>query len=69
MLLSRSVKHSLMQEGRIEDHHSFINTGWISFYMHNTDDKEYAIKLLRIGYERLIVKSGLMNPDLLPISK
>ena len=69
MLLSRSVKQSLMQEGRVEDHHSFVNTGWISFYIHNDSDKEYALKLLRIGYERSVVKSGLVNSDLLPISK
>lgn len=69
MLLSRSVKQSLMQEGRIEDHHSFINTGWISFYMHNADDKEYALKLLRMGYERLVVKAGAVSSDLLPTFK
>lgn len=61
MLLSRSVKQSLMQGGRIEDHHSFINTGWISFYMQDADDKEYALKLLRIGYERLAVKYRFLN--------
>src|SRR3984885_3248632 len=61
MLLSRSVKQSLMQEGRVEDHHSFVNTGWISFYMHNDDDKEYALKLLKMGYERLVVKSRVVS--------
>lgn len=54
MLLSRSVKAQLMRDGRISDHHTFKNTGWISFYICNMDDKDYALKLLRKGYERLI---------------
>ena len=56
MLLNRSVKQTLIQEGRITDHHAFKNTGWISFYMNNADDKEYAIKLLQTGYDRLTAK-------------
>jgi len=54
MLLSRSVKQTLMEEGRIEDHHSFKNTGWTSFYMRTMEDKEYALKLLKLGHERII---------------
>jgi hypothetical protein len=34
--------------------------------MHNADDKEYALKLLRMGYERLAVKSRTVSSDLLP---
>lgn len=54
MLLSKKVKQSLMMEGRITDHHSFKDTGWISFYMQTADDKEYALKLLRIGHGRIM---------------
>lgn len=50
MLLSRKIKAQLMAEGRIQDHHSFNNTGWISFYMRTSEDKDYAIALLRLGY-------------------
>lgn len=53
MLLTRSVKRQLIEEGLIRDHHSFKNTGWISFYMESINDKEYALKLLKIGYNRL----------------
>lgn len=56
MLLSRAIKQKLMEEGRIADHHSFKNTGWISFYIRNADDKEYALKLLKFGHER--IKNG-----------
>ncbi|NCD68837.1 hypothetical protein GSY63_05665 [Mucilaginibacter sp. R11] len=53
MLLSRSIKQQLMQQGRIQDHHSFKNTGWISFYIHTKRDAGYALHLLQIGHERL----------------
>jgi len=54
MLLNRSVKQTLMADGRIEDHHSFKNTGWISFYIRNPEDKKYAIQLLKLGHKRII---------------
>lgn len=69
MLLSRSLKESLMQQGRMAHHHSFINTGWISCYMHNADDKAYALKLLPMRYQRLVTRSEVVNPMLLPILK
>jgi len=53
MPLSRKIKATLMTDGRIEDHHTFKNTGWISFYIRNRDDVAYALELLRLGYERL----------------
>lgn len=57
MPLSRKVKAGLMADGRIEDHHTFKNTGWISFYIRNSDDVAYALELLRLGYERLSEKN------------
>jgi hypothetical protein len=53
MLLSRSLKHQWMQQGRIQDHHSFKSSGWISFYIKNVDDKEYALQLLKAGFDKL----------------
>ncbi len=63
MLLNRKLKAELMTDGRIQDHHSFRNSGWISFYMRTEEDKYYAIALLRLGYEmramkRLVVSVG-----------
>jgi hypothetical protein len=54
MLLSRSIKAQLMQDPRVSDHHTFKNTGWISFYIRTVDDKDYALVLLRKGYERAV---------------
>ena len=51
MLLNRRLKAELMIEGRIKDHHSFKNSGWISFYIEIEADRDYAVKLLRFGYE------------------
>jgi len=53
MLLSRKIKLELMDEGRIQDHHSFKNTGWISFYMYTGADTEYALELLKLAHERI----------------
>ena len=50
MLLSRKVKNILMEDGRINNHHSFKNTGWISFYIKTANDKAYAVELLKKGY-------------------
>ncbi|GAA3974674.1 luciferase family protein [Mucilaginibacter dorajii] len=53
MLLTRKIKANLMQQGRILDHHSFKNTGWISFYIRTEGDVQYALELLQLGYERI----------------
>jgi Luciferase len=57
MLLSRNIKSRLMLENdRIQEHHSFKNTGWISLYIHTEYDLKFALKLLRLGYERIVEK-------------
>jgi len=59
MLLSRNIKARLMLEDNgVEEHHSFKNTGWISFYMHAEADVELVLKLLRVGYERVVEKES-----------
>lgn len=50
MPFSRQMKTALMQEGYVEEHHIFKNTGWISFYIRTRQDMEYALYLLRLGY-------------------
>ncbi|MES2279495.1 MAG: luciferase family protein [Bacteroidota bacterium] len=58
MLLNRKIKEQLLQDGRIQDHHSFKNTGWISFWIRTEDDKDYAVELLRLGYQLVLSKSS-----------
>nr|WP_231876029.1 luciferase family protein [Mucilaginibacter sp. L294] len=51
MLLNRKIKQQLMQQDRrVQDHHSFKNSGWISVYMKHHDDKQLALALLERAY-------------------
>lgn len=57
MLLNRKIKAQLMlEDSRVGEHHSFKNTGWISFYMCTETDVNYAMQLLRLGYDRIVEK-------------
>jgi hypothetical protein len=53
ILFTRRTKQTLLQEGRISNHHVFKNTGWISFYIRKKADNEYAKKLLRMAYLKI----------------
>jgi len=53
MLLSRKIKEELLKEGRITDHHSFKNSGWISFYIRDRRDAEYAVHLLKMAWSKI----------------
>jgi hypothetical protein len=52
MLFDRKTKEQLFVDGKIEHHHTFINSGWISFYIKTQEDKENAIRLLRVAYSK-----------------
>lgn len=50
VLLKREIKLQLIKEGRVQDHHTFSKSGWISFYIRNEKDKKYALELLEYSY-------------------
>jgi hypothetical protein len=50
MPFSRQIKAALLNEGYVENHHFFKDTGWISFHIRTKADMHYAIKLLQLGY-------------------
>jgi hypothetical protein len=50
VLLKREIKAQLIKEGRVENHHTFGQSGWISFHIKNEQDKKYAIELLEYSY-------------------
>jgi Family of unknown function (DUF5519) len=50
ILFSKEVKVKFVQEGRVKEHHIFKDSGWISFYIRTTEDKQFAIELLRQSY-------------------
>jgi predicted DNA-binding protein (MmcQ/YjbR family) len=47
---SRKTKQQLMDEGRVNDHHVFDKSGWISFYIRGKEDADNAVELLRMAY-------------------
>ena len=52
MLLSKKVKLQLIQVySRVQDHHSFKNSGWISFYIKDVEEKDFAIELFALAYK------------------
>ncbi|TDQ08397.1 hypothetical protein ATK78_2910 [Pedobacter metabolipauper] len=52
ILFDRKVKQELLLEGKINHHHVFKNSGWISFYIQDAGDMNYAKELLSIAYEK-----------------
>lgn len=52
VLFSRQIKQSLIHEGRTEEHHSFQQSGWTSFYIRSTADLEGALYLLSLSYRK-----------------
>jgi hypothetical protein len=55
VLFSRQFKQELMKEGRIQDHHVFSQSGWISFHIDSVKDKEYAKHLLALSYQKKVL--------------
>lgn len=52
MLLSRKIKQQLIQQDRrVQDHHSFKNSGWISVYIKYNGDKQLALELFEQVYK------------------
>lgn len=50
VLFKKEVKALLIKEGRACEHHTFTQSGWISFYIKTENDKKYAIELLEYSY-------------------
>jgi hypothetical protein len=47
---NRKLKQQLMLEGKINNHHLFEKSGWVSFYIRKADDAAYAKQLLKMAY-------------------
>jgi len=56
ILFSQQLKKELLIQGRIQNHHVFMNSGWISFYIKNESDVAYAIELLRRAYDLKVAR-------------
>ncbi|GGH17968.1 luciferase domain-containing protein [Mucilaginibacter phyllosphaerae] len=52
MLLNRKLKAYVMgNDSKIKDHHSFKDSGWISFYIKDECDKQVALNLFNLAYQ------------------
>lgn len=54
----KRVRNELVAAGLAEPHHILPDSGWISFYIKDTDDAERAIALLRRSYDLAIAASA-----------
>ncbi len=52
MRFSRAIKNELLLSGRVDHHHVFKNSGWVSFYIRTADDAGYACDLLKMAYAK-----------------
>jgi len=52
ILYNKQIKKQLLEGGRIQPHHVFEKSGWISFHIVNSGDKDYAKELLKIAYDK-----------------
>ena len=52
ILYNKQIKTQLLEGGRIKPHHVFEKSGWISFHIVNSGDKDYAKELLKIAYDK-----------------
>jgi len=50
VLLKKEIKEQLMKEGRVEDHHIFGRSGWVSLHLRTEHDKQLALELLEYSY-------------------
>ncbi len=47
----KRVRDEVVQAGRALPHHILPESGWISFYIHSTEDVDQAIRLLEESYQ------------------
>lgn len=52
ILFSKKLKHTMIKEGLVSEHHVFKHSGWISFYIHSESDVDSAISLLEMSYKQ-----------------
>ncbi len=51
ILFNKKTRHQLLQTGWAREHHTFKNSGWISFLIKNKNDKAIALALLQQAYQ------------------
>ncbi len=54
ILFSRKIKQELLALGRVEEHHIFKKSGWVSFYILTENDLGNAKFLLKRAYNSMV---------------
>jgi len=57
----KKVRDEIVAAGRAQPHHLLPESGWVSFYLRQTEDVEQAIDLLRSSYE-IAIKQKKVGP-------
>jgi hypothetical protein len=52
ILFDLKTKQQLLSESALQDHHTFKDSGWVSFYIRKKDDAEEVISLLKLSFDR-----------------
>jgi hypothetical protein len=47
----KKIRNEIVEKGEAQPHHVLPESGWASIYLHNENDVEGAINLLRRSYE------------------
>jgi len=53
------IREELIASGRALSHHIYPESGWVSYWIRNSDDIPAVLELLEIQYERLRSKSAI----------
>ena len=63
ILFDRKTKNLLILQGRVEEHHSFSQSGWTTFYISNESDIRKVIALLKESYERMVCRLSAITEN------
>ena len=55
----KKVRDEVVAAGRAEPHHIMPDSGWVSFYLHDSQDMIRAIELLRDSFELAVKQRTL----------
>jgi hypothetical protein len=58
VLFSKEVKMQYLQTSRVQEHHVFKNSGWVSLWVRSGEDRQLAVEMLRRSYEAKVNNKG-----------
>jgi hypothetical protein len=52
ILFDLKTKEQLLSESALQDHHTFKDSGWVSYYIRKKEDEKEVIRLLKLSFDR-----------------